>query len=460
MSGRSRSTGETSDGELASDRAVRFSGPEIEHTTVPSWKRPALAGYVVIFLTFGVMGTWSAFAKLDSAVVAPGVVALDSGRNVIQHLEGGIIAKILVQEGEHVDQGQVLFVLDDTAAQANAIAAKDQLYALMAQEARLVAERDGAAKIVFPPVVTAHANQQVVKDAINDENKQFAERRASLLGEVDILNSRIKQYRTQIRGTSDQKTATEQQLGFINTELSDLRRLLEQNLVEKSRVLTLEREQARLQGVIGESVADIAKAENDINEANLQIDQLHKKFSEDVNSQILQVRDQIAVTRQKTIVSDDVLQRIEIRAPLAGTIQGLHVATVGGVIGPGQPLAELIPDDETLVVDAQVSPSDRDAIEAGMQAEVRFSAFHGSTLPLILGRVDSVSRDQIVNEQSKQAYFLARIVVDNKDIPMTLKDRIKAGMPVEVIVPTGNRTVISYLTRPLRNRYSSAFREK
>lgn len=454
VSGRSR----PEDGVVAPE--MSFASPASESGKTPSWKGPALVGYIVIILTFGFFGTWSALAKIDSAVVAPGIVTLESSIKVIQHFESGIIAKILVHEGEHVDQGQVLFVLDDTAAHASAAAVQNQLSALLAQEARLVAERDGAAKVAYPLAVTEQADQQVVKDAISDENKQFAQRRATLAGEVSILKSRIAQFRTQIQGISDQKTATEQQLGYIKSELNDLRGLLKQNLVQKTRVLALEREQARLEGVIGQSVADIAKAENDINAAHLQIDQLHKKFSEDVNSQILEVREKIADAREKTIVSEDVLRRTQIRAAVAGTIQNLHVSTVGGVIGAGQPLAELVPDNENLIVDAHVSPSDSDAIGPGMQAEVRFSAFHGYTLPLIMGRVDTVSRDRMIDEQSKESYFLARIVVDKQDIPKLITNKIKAGMPAEVIVPTGERTVIGYIIRPLRNRASSALTEK
>ncbi len=427
---------------------------------VPDWKRPALAGYFVIFLGFGVLGGWSAFARLDSAVEALGTVTLESSKKIIQHFEGGIIAKIFVHEGEHVDQGQILFLLDNTAPQANANAVRNQLDALLAQEARLVAERNGAEQVTYPAELIDHDAQPVIKDAISDQDKQFAERRASLAGQIAILQSRIKEFGNQIKGITDEKTSTEQQLGFINSELADLRELLAENLVQKTRVLALERERARLEGVIGRALADIAKAENDIGEANLQIEQLHKKFSEDVNQQILEVRQKIADMREKTTVSQDVLQRIQIRAPRSGTVQNLRVTTVGGVIRSGEALAELIPDDDRLVIDAQVSPTDADAIEPGMQAEVRFSAFHGSVLPLILGQVETVSRDRIVDEQSKQAYFLARVVVNEGDIPTMVKDHIKAGMPVEVMVPTGERTVMNYLVRPLRNRATSAFREK
>ena len=424
------------------------------------WKRPAMVGYLVIILTFGVLGGWSAFARLDSAVVAQGVVTLESSRKTIQHFEGGIIAKILVQEGQRVEQGQLLFLLDNTLPQANVDAARGQLYTYLAQEARLIAERDGANQVTYPDELMSDLTRAVVRNAISDQNKQFAERRASLEGQVAILDSRIKQFATQIDGIKVEKAATEKQLEFINTELTDLRGLLEKNLVQKTRVLAMDREKARLEGVIGHADADIAKTENDIGEAHLQIDELHKKFSEDVNAQIVDVRAKIAELRQKLVVSQDVLHRIQIRAPRSGTIQALHVATVGGVIRPGEALAELIPDDDGLVVNAMVPPSDVDAIEAGMQAEVRFNAFHGYVLPIIMGNIESVSRDRLIDEQTKQPYFLARVVVDKSHVPTMVKDHIMAGMPAEVIVPTGERTVISYLVRPLRNRASGALREK
>ncbi len=449
----------TSNGQAESSN-LKFAAVAAEGAPVPDWRRPALIGYIVIILTFGVLGGWSALARLDSAVVAQGTVTLESNKKIIQHFEGGMIAKILVHEGEHVDAGQILFILDNTQAQANANAHRNQLDAFLAQEARLVAERNNAEQVTYPPPLMKRMSEPIVKDAISDENKQFAERRASLEGQIAIQHSRIKEFGTQIDGIKDEKKATEQQLEYINSELDDLLQLLEKRLVQRSRVLALEREKARLEGVIGRAVADIAKAQNGIGEAHLQIEQLRKKFSEDVNAQIVQVREKIAELREKAIISEDVLNRIQIRAPRAGTIQNLHVATVGGVIRPGESLAELVPDDDSLVVDAQVSPTDIDAMEAGMRAEVRFSAFHGYTLPLILGHVESVSHDRIIDEHSKQPYFLARVVVDKSDIPTIVEDHIKAGMPVEVMVPTGERTVMDYVMRPIRNRASSAFRER
>jgi len=431
-----------------------------ESAPVPDWRRPAAVGYLVIILTFGVLGGWSAFARLDSAVVAPGLVTMESSRKVIQHFEGGIIAQIPVHEGQHVEQGDLLIKLDNTMSRANADVAHNQLDGLLAQEARLMAERDGAKQITFPPGLVNAIAQSAIKDAIKDQEKQFAERRASIDGQISILESRIKQFGSQIDGIAVERAATVDQLKFINVELDDLRGLLAKNLVQKTRVLAMEREKSRLEGVIGRADADTAKSQNDIGEARLQIEQLHKKFSEDVNAQIVDVRTKIADLREKVTVSTDVLHRIEIRAPRAGTVQNLHVATIGGVIRPGEPLLELIPDDEGMVINAMVSPSDIDVIQSGMAAEIRFSAFHGQILPLITGKVESVSRDRMTDEQSKQPYFLARIVINKDNVPTMIKEQIRAGMQAEVIVPTGERTVISYLVRPLSNRASGALREK
>ena len=433
---------------------------EFESAPVPDWRRPAAVGYLVIILTFGVLGGWAAFARLDSAVVAPGVVTMESSRKVIQHFEGGIVAQIPVHEGQHVEQGDLLIKLDNTMSRANADVAHNQLLGLLAQEARLMAERDGAKQITFPPELVDDIAQSVIKDAIKDQEKQFAERRASTNGQISILESRIMQFGSQIDGIAVERAATVEQLKYINVELDDLRGLLAKNLVQKTRVLAMEREKSRLEGVIGRADADTAKSQNDIGEARLQIEQLHKKFSEEVNAQIVDVRAKIADLREKVTVSKDVLHRIEIRAPRSGTVQNLHVATIGGVIKPGEPLLELIPDDEGMVINAQVAPSDIDSIQSGMAAEIRFSAFHGQILPLITGKVESVSRDRITDEQSKQPYFLARVVIDNNNVPTVVKEQIRAGMQAEVVVPTGERTVISYLVRPLRNRANGALREK
>ena len=432
----------------------------VSKTKVRDWKRPAAIGYAIIFLAFGVCGAWAAVAQLDSAVVATGTVSVESNRKTISHLEGGIVREIFVREGQHVENGELLLRLEDTQARASTEMYHNQLMAAVAQEARLIAERDRATEVVFPAELVADEANPVSKAAMKDQRKQFEARRTSIEGQVSILQAKIKALYTEIDGLTAEQTGAIHQRQFIEQELVDMRMLGAKNLVPKTRVLALERENSRLEGAIGKSTADQAKSNATIGEARLQIEQLQQKFAEDVNTSLLETRGKIADFRERARVTKDVLRRVDIYAPRAGTVQNVKVSTVGGVIRPGEPLLELIPDSDQLIVTAQVSPADVDSIRAPEQAEVRFNAFHGKILPIIMGKVESLSRDRLIDEQTRAPYFLARISVDVSQLPSEIRDRITAGMPVEVIIPTGERTMADYLIRPLRNRMSKALREK
>jgi HlyD family secretion protein len=425
---------------------------------IPDWKRPAILGYVIITMTFLVPGGLSAFAKLDSAVVASGTVAAESNRKTIQHLEGGIIQDILVREGQRVKEGDLLFRLDTTQAQANLDLYQNQLYAALTQEARLLAERDGMSEVTFPKELSETQHMPTVARAMADQMKEFNERRASLLGQMGLLEIKIGQYKTEIEGLIAEQTATKGQLQWILEELAGLRTLLDKNLVQKGRVLALEREKSRLEGVVGRSTADQAKAQNGISEAKLQIRQLHQKFLEEVSGQILEARQKIADLREKVRVARDVFRRSAIVAPASGWVQSLKVFTRGAVIKPGEPLLEIVPEHDTLIVQAHVAPNDMESLAPGIRAEIRFTAFRTNILPLIIGRVDSISRDRLIDETTRQPYFLAQVVVE--DLPREVRQRLTAGMPAEVLFPTGERTVLDYLVRPLKDRINSALREK
>src|SRR5262249_501364 len=245
---------------------------------------------------------------------------------------------------------------------------------------------------------------------------------------------------------------------WILEELAGLRTLLDKNLVQKGRVLALEREKSRLEGVVGRSTADQAKAQNGISEAKLQIRQLHQKFLEEVSGQIVEARQKIADLREKVRVARDVFRRSAIVAPASGWVQSLKVFTRGAVIKPGEPLLEIVPEHDTLIVQAHVAPNDMESLAPGIRAEIRFTAFRTNILPLIIGRVDSISRDRLIDETTRQPYFLAQVVVE--DLPREVRQRLTAGMPAEVLFPTGERTVLDYLVRPLKDRINSALREK
>ena len=432
--------------------------PPATESVIRDWKRPAALGYAIVIFTFVVLGGWSAFAELDSAVTAPGFIAEENSRKSVQHLEGGIIKEILIREGEHVDAGQVLFRMDATQPQANLDLQENQLDSLLAQEARLTAERDRLSAIAWPEEIKVRSDQPTVKQAIADQAKQFADRQASLHGQIDVLKSKIDQFKTEIEGLRVEREATKQQLQYIVQELTDLNYLLEENLVQKSRVLALDREKSRLEGVIGRSITDEAKAETQIGETKIQIDQVQHKFDEEIASSILDVRLKINDAREKIHVARDVVRRIDVTAPVSGTVQNLKVFTIGGVVKPGEVLVEVVPDHDALIVQAHISPHDMDRMSPGMQAEVRFTSFKTSILPIISGRVQSVSRDRLMDDTTRQPYFLAQVIVD--DIPTGLRDHLVAGMPADLVFPTGERTVLNYLIRPLQDRMSGAFRER
>jgi HlyD family type I secretion membrane fusion protein len=430
----------------------------MQKAPIPSWKIPAAAGYVLIIGTFVVIGGWSAVAELDSAVTASGVIATESNRKTLQHLEGGIIREILVREGQHVERGQVLFRLEVTQPKATFDLQKNQLEFLVAQEARLLAERDGAEEITFPKELLDRTTDPNVARALSDQKSEFLERRASLKGQVDILRSRIEQFKKEIEGLTIERQATSNQLKFIQEELKDTKFLFSESLTPKSKLMSLERENSRLEGTIGRSTADQAKAENGIGEAQLQIGQTRQKFLEEVGNLILETRQKIADAREKVRVAQDVLTRHEIVSPSSGVLQNLRIFTTGGVIKAGEPLVDVVPEHDQLIVQAHVSPQDIDSVVLGMAAEVRLPSFHSMVLPIITGRVESISRDRLVDEQNKQPYFLAQVMATG--IPDSLKERLSAGMPAEVVFPTGERTVLEYLVHPLRERMRSTMREK
>ena len=430
----------------------------MQKNSVPDWRVPAIAGYVLIVGTFLVLGGWSAFARLDSAITATGVVSAETNRKTVQHLEGGIVREIHVREGQHVQAGQVLFRLDRTQAKAGYELQRNQLDSAIAQEARLIAERDGQDQIALPQELLDRADDPNVKRAIADQVAQFQERCGSLKGGVQILDAKIDQYQLEIEGLKQERSGTANQLGFVNEELVDVRHLFEKQLTQKSRLMLLERERSRLEGLIGRSTADESKARNGIEEARLQIRQLRQKFQEDVANSMLETRQKINDLREKVRVAQDVLSRVDILSPSTGVAQNLRVFTSSGVVKAGEPMVDVVPERDALIVQAHVQPQDTENLQPGMPAEVRFSSFQTRILPIIVGKVESISRDRLVDEQTKQPYFLAQVVVD--DIPSFVKDRLSAGMPADVIFPTGERTVLDYLVRPLKDRLRSVMLEK
>lgn len=424
------------------------------------WQGPAYFGYLVIFLTFVVGGCWVTFAKVNSAVVAPAMVAIESNRKLVQHLEGGIVGAVFVKEGQHVEQAQVVLRLSDVQAMASMLTVKNQLAAAIMQEARLLAERDQKPEITLPPEIAAAATDRIVADAIADQTATFQDRRRSLDGQISVLESRIGGSLTEISGLAIEESSTRDQVVFIERELVGLHQLLAEHLVPVGRVLMQERERARLKGTVGRLIADQAKSHNSIGETQLEIQELRHKFQEETADAILEVRQRIADLREKVSVTSDVSHRIDITAPVSGTVQNLKVYAVGQVIRPGEQLMEVVPEEEKLVVHAQFQPVDIDRVHRAREVEVRFPSFHSRSTPVVLGELDSVSEDRLIDDSTHQAYYLGIVLVNKLRIPEELRGRLRAGMPAEVIAPLEDRTVLSYLVSPLLEAWHKSLREQ
>lgn len=433
------------------DEAPKITG---DHRSV------ARFGYAVIALTFGLLGGWAALASIDSAVVATGLVSVESKRKAVQHLEGGIVREINVTNGDRVELGQVLFRLDATTSDANYASTRYQLDVGLANEARLVAERDSLPEPVFPEALVKRADLPEVARIIDDQLTQFRERRASIQGQIAVMKNRIIQYGSEIDGLDRERESAQQQLFFVDDELVGVKQLAKKGLVSKTRESALEREKARLDGIIGRNQADSAKARNAIGEVEIQIRQIQQQFLEQVTEQLADIRLKLGDLHERIRVVEDVRNRIDVVAPRSGMVLNLKVFTLGGVVRPGETLLEIVPDDDDLVVEAHIEVTDIDRVHTGLPAEVRFPAFHSRTTPLIMGTLQDISSDRLTDEKTGMPYYLALVAVRDTDLPAELKERLRPGMPADVIFPTGERTVFDYLTRPLTEAVTTSFRER
>lgn len=437
--------------------------PELADIAPPSvdMRWPIIAGLLVILLAFGGVGSWAAFAPLQSAVVAPGTVVVESSSKSVQHLEGGIVKEVLVRDGDLVEAGQILVRLQEVQAQASSSVVSNQLAAAQALEARLVAERDDLPEVVFPEDLLARAEvDPEVAEIVVAQRRQFDERRKSIEGQVNILSARIGQSLQEIEGLKVQKASKERQVAIFAEELKGLRELFEKGYTPRTRILAMEREVASLEGDIGAAVSGIARAQKSIGEANLQIEQTRQRFREEVVGQLREVQVQLSDLREKLTVASDVLERTVIQAPQTGFVQKLSVHTVGGVIRPGEELMQIVPQDGRLVIEAHLSPMDIDQVQVGHSAEARFSAFHTQEIPTIQGVVTVVSADRLTDERTGVPYYLSRIEVSDEELAKIGDRRLIPGMPADVVITTGERTALDYFLKPIEQFSMRAMKEE
>ncbi|MEO3433764.1 HlyD family type I secretion periplasmic adaptor subunit [Inquilinus sp. CAU 1745] len=433
----------------------------IEHVPAPppllvQLRRPLLVAAAVIALFFGGFGIWSVTATLASAALAPGTVSPDGSRRTVQHLEGGIIADIRVAEGSHVQAGDVLMVLEDVSADASVDLLIGRRRALAAARARLAAEEAGDPAISFPAWLSEDG---AAADILAAERDRFAARRASRAGLVEVMERRIAQYRAEIAGLEVQIDARTLQLDLIAEEIAAVRTLLDQGLERRPRLLALQRTEADIMAARAENRAGIARARQAIAQTEAEILNLDRQAREEATAELAGIRAELSAVRDRLRAARDVLTRTTITAPLDGEVVDLRFTTLGGVVGAGEPILDIVPADEELLVEARIAPTDIDAVHPGLEARVILSSYAQRNLPRLSGTVRTVSADALIDEATGRTYYLARISVDEDDLAALDGVELVPGMPAEVAVVTGERTPFDYLADPFLDSFRRAFKE-
>lgn len=436
---------------LSDDRAVRWQG------------------FALVLVVFGGFGGWAALAPLTSAALAPGVVTVEHYRKSVQHLEGGIIRTIEVHDGDSVQQGQVVATLDDTTLRAELEILRGQLYIRVAQEARLAAQREGRPVVRYPQELLAHRDVPRVQDAMQMQDQMFRVRRAANDGASAVYRRQIEQLRAKVEGLHAQTRSRDRLVESYRGDLADFRSLLKEGFTEKQKVEEMERALAQSEGQRGELLSDIAASELQIAEIELKILQLHKDLQREVAKELSEVQAELFQLREKVQSRESMVNRAVIRAPVSGMVLGLAVHTIGAVIPPGGRLLDIVPRDQNLIIEAQVAPIDIDRVKVGQVAEIRFSAFKTRDVPTIEGTLISLSADRIVegsknakeNNAGDAAYYLARVEVSPEGLrALRAADlELVPGMPAEVLINAGARTLIQYMMKPLTDTVKRSFLE-
>lgn len=444
--------------QLAVSPGDSIGAPDISPAMATLRRHVRWGGGIVLLLFAGCV-LWLVFAQLSGAVVATGKLVVESNVKDVQHSEGGIVGQINVRNGDRVAAGDLLVRLDDTMARASLGIVETQLSALIARRMRLTGERDNLSSLTVPAVFADRTSEPKISELIAAETSLFAARKDSLNGEKEQLRQKLSQLSETVVGLTAQKSANEEERRHIVDELSGLESLFAKQLVPITRVAALRRERASLDGRHGELTAQIAATRMQISETEMQILQIDRDRQTEVLGELTDIDQQIAELMQREIALRDQLRRIDIRAPYDGTVYQLAVHTVGGVIGPGDRVMGIVPDQDELVIEAQVKPRDIEQVIVGQSATLRFTAFNQRTTPELTGQVSFVSADLDRDELTGETYYNVRVRIEAGEVAKLGGRELVPGMPVETFLATGERTALSYLFKPLSDQFARAFRE-
>ncbi|TXN07016.1 HlyD family type I secretion periplasmic adaptor subunit [Methylobacterium sp. WL103] len=418
-----------------------------------------LAGLVSFALVPGI-GGWATFTQISGAVIAPGQLVVESDVKKVQHPTGGVVGELRVREGQQVRAGEVLIRLDETQTRANLQVVLKALDELAARRARDEAERDGTKAIAFPAPLLARKGEPDVAHLVDGEARLFAARVAGREGQRAQLRERVAQLRQEIGGLTEQAEAKGREIALIGTELTGVRDLYAKNLVPITRVTALERDAVRLTGERGQLVAATASARGKIAETELQILQIDGDMRTEVGKDLSEIRGKWSELTERQVAAEDQLKRVDLRAPQDGTVHQLSVHTIGGLVTPSEPAMLIVPAADQLMVEVHIQPQDIDSVRLGQKAVLRFAAFNARTTPEVDGTVSRVSADVTADQKSGQSYYTARIGLSGDQLTRLGEVRLVPGMPVEAHLQIGERTVLSYLVKPISDQIAKAWKER
>lgn len=423
------------------------------HATEP-WIRAGQRVLLALVGGFCIFG----FVSISSAVVAPGVVNVETNYKAVQHLDGGIVSKILVRNGDRVEGGDVLVRLDDTAARSNLGVVVSRINDQLVQITRLTAERDRAERFILPPEIAKSQDPALLR-LIEAQEKLFAARMAAYRGDIAVLKQRLEQSTNEASGIEQLLAARRKEMELNADEFANVKPLYDRGYASQQRMMPIQREGARLAGEVGKLETDLSKAKSAVTEAELKIAQKEKEYTQGVVDELRKAEAQLAEQQEQRTQLIDKLRRIELKAPRAGRVHALAVHTEGGVIQPGSTVLQIIPEGELLIVDVQLQPNDIDKVHKGQGAHVRFPAFNAKSTPRLEGSVLNVSAAQLADQQGKP-YFTAQVVLTAGELSKLPRGReLVPGMPADVYIETGSRSILSYLVKPLTDALSRTFRE-
>jgi HlyD family secretion protein len=434
--------------------------PEPKWDTRRSISKHMMAGLVIVIVLAGGVGGWAGTMTLSGALIAQGSVVVDSNVKKVQHPTGGIVGELRVRDGDRVKQGDIVVRLDDTVTRANLAIVTKGLDELYARKARLESERDGSSAVKFPADLLARASDPDIASIVDGERKLFELRSNARIGQKAQLRQRIEQLNEEVRGLKAQHESKDKETKLIEREKEGVYDLWKQKLVPLTKLTELERAAVRLEGESAQLIAQTAQAAGKISETELQIIQIDRDLSSEVAKETREIDGKIGEFVERKVTAEDQLKRVEIRAPQDGMVFQSNVHTVGGVITAGDAMMMIVPDADNLTVEAKVNPQDIDQVRPGQTALLRLSAFNQRTTPEIYGTVTRISADASTDQRTGQTYYTIRIGMSGEEVAKLGEVRMVPGMPVEAFVQTGDRTMISYLIKPLSDQLMRMFREK